>query len=274
MNTTLRRRKRQQERGIPSVAWDPIVNLPGLRFLTDFNSTFWVDSARTIHPSAVDDRIYNFDDRVGSRHLRAIDDNSRAYYSTTQKNGIRMDGTNARGLWYGNGSEIIGAEQSLTLIIAFHKISTASASHYIGRGGVSGLGGMSMLSNGTATIGSMNFNLVTGGSSTTLTYGIEPFTANTLTVAAFSYDGTTARARLKSGSSMLSALSSTARTGNLSFHASDTAFWVGGRTADGTTGTAASANQKRIFFAGVTTDTFDDAGLVALVNNVFTYCGG
>lgn len=243
--------------------WTPQA-LSGLVSLYDWTSVLWGEAGRTTHPSADGDRVLWWDDVKAGKNVRAGLDAERTYLRptggpATGKRGIQWDGTNAATLFYATGSELV-AGSAFTMVAVFNPTAAGATSGIMGRGGYNGNGSFLRMNATNQLVGM----ITTAGGATSLT---EPTaTTGVYKVAGLTYDGANMHLAVRG-----KATQSSAKTGATSFHASDTAFWLGATTGNGSA--YAWREAKHIALAFVTTNTYDATGLTNLLNQVAAYSG-
>jgi hypothetical protein len=246
----------------PGGAWSPTA-LPGLLSLWDWQSPIFGELGRTTTPTADAARVYWIDDREATRNLQVASITQRTYLRpaigpSAGKRSLEWDGTNAQSMYFATGSELLSGS-AFTMVAVFNPSAAGAISGIMGRGGYNGTGVYLRMNAANRLEG-----VVTTAGATTVT---EPdATTAAWKVAGLTYDGSNMRLAVRG-----KVTQSSAKTGAMSFHASDTAFWLGACTGNGAAW--AWAPQKYLALALVTTDTYSAAGLEALLNQVAGYAG-
>lgn len=253
--------------------WTPQVET-SLTFLVDWNSTKWQDVARTIPVTADGEPVATWDDQIGGRNLRCITEAESPTWRpsdgpSTGKGAIEWStAATADGpLYFATGSQILN-NHPFTMGVVYKVPETSLVDNGVaGRGGNANAG---TLIKNTVTVYRSDVQVNAG----TTHNGVVPdgsLDTNWRAVV-LAYDGVTARRTFRSFGQPYIVSSSASLSGSLSFNAADTAFWVGGVTADGTT--FSWCDNKHIALVFMMSRAVTAAGeATTLLNNLKLYAG-
>lgn len=242
-----------------------------LTWLVDWNSTKFKDLARSQSVTADGDAVSSVTDQIGGRNLRAMTEAEAPTWrpnggSASGKGGIEFSsggGTPDGPLYFPTGSQILN-DQPFTMGCVFQRVATGVTSGIMGRGVAAG--NWHRL-DAADRIGAQRNTSVTGSGNNILVAGAPAWRA-----CLTSYDGVNYYRGANQTASPFLQTGSIACTGSLVFDPADTAFWVGGQTADGTT--FSNTGSKILSFAFVMTRVMTSTTDVAnLLRNMLNYAG-
>lgn len=245
-----------------AISWSPESD-PNVLSYWDWTSNLFGEVGRTTTPVNDGDRVFWWDDKNSTRNLRSSDNVARTYLRptggpSTGKRSLEWDGTNASAMYYATGSELLSAS-SFTIGCVFNVSAAGALNALIGRGGYNGNGTYLRIDAANKLVGT-----VTTAAATSLTVGTAVTT--TWAVGAMTYDGSNMHVGIRG-----QAIQSSAKTGALSFHASDTAFWMGAVTGNGSAW--AQNLQKYLALGIVKSDSYTAATLPVFLNQLARYAG-
>lgn len=253
-------------------SWTPFSE-PTLTFLVDWNSPKWQNLARTTPAEADGDPVAMWDDQIGGRNIRCI---TEAESPTWRPSGGPSAGkgsiewstaATADGpLYFATGSQILN-DHPFTMGVVYRVPETSVTDNGLcGRGGDANAG--TLTKNDSLYRTTSQVNTDTAGNYN----GIDGSMDTSWRASILAYDGATARRTYRIATSPFFFNSSSAKTGSLSFNVADTAFWVGGVTADGTT--FSWCDNKHIAMVFVMARAATGANEAAsLLNNLKRYAG-